>query len=101
MFGWSSWASQLVVLNLAIFLFCGVGHTLAKPLHFTVSFPVSQADQSIDGRLLLLLSNDPSDEPRMQINDSTRSQMVFGVDVDGMRPGQEINVDETAFGYPV
>ena len=24
----------------------------------------------LDGRLLLLLSNDPSDEPRMQINDT-------------------------------
>jgi len=101
MFGWRSWAGQLIVLNLAIVLFCGVGHAQGKPPHFTVSFPVSQSNQSIDGRLLLLLSNDPSDEPRMQINDSTRSQMVFGVDVDGMRPGQEIAVDETAFGYPV
>src|SRR5215813_9398426 len=101
MFGWCSWATQLIVINLSIFLYCNQGYTQAKPTHFTVSFPASQSDQPIDGRLLLLLSNDPSDEPRMQINDSTRSQMVFGVDVDGMKPGQEIAVDETAFGYPV
>jgi hypothetical protein len=83
--------------------FCSVAWGTLKRSHriLAVSFPVSQSNQSIDGRLLLLLSNDLSDEPRMQINDSTRSQMVFGVDVDGMRPGQEITVDETAFGYPV
>jgi len=50
---------------------------------------------------LLLLSNDPSDEPRMQINDSPRSQMVFGVDVEAMRPGQSVIVNDSAFGYPV
>jgi hypothetical protein len=34
-------------------------------------------------RALAALSNDPSAEPRMQIDDTPRSQMVFGVTVDG------------------
>lgn len=37
----------------------------------------------------------------MQINDTPSTQMVFGVDVDGLRPGQAAIVDEHAFGYPV
>ena len=37
----------------------------------------------------------------MQIDDSPRSQMVFGVDVDGMHPGQSIMVDDSASGYPL
>ena len=36
----------------------------------TVSFPASRSDKPLDGRVLLLLSNDPSDEPRMQIDDT-------------------------------
>ena len=54
----------------------------------SVSFPASPSAQPLDGRLLLLLSNDPSEEPRMQINDTPKSQMVFGVTVDGWKPGR-------------
>ncbi len=54
----------------------------------------------LDGRLLLLLSNDPSDEPRMQIDDTLKSQMVFGVTVDGWKPGEPVVVGDNAKGYP-
>jgi hypothetical protein len=54
----------------------------------------------LDGRLLLLLSNDSSDEPRMQINDTPRSQNVFGVTLDGEKPGSVVIVDDSAVGYP-
>ena len=30
-----------------------------------------------------------------------RTQMVFGMDVDGMKPGQPLSVDDSAIGYPV
>jgi hypothetical protein len=68
---------------------------------FSVSFPKSRSSEPIDGRLLLVISNDPSAEPRMQINDSPRSQMLFGVDVDGMKPDSAVVVEDQAFGYPV
>ena len=68
---------------------------------FSVAFSKARAEQPIDGRLLLVLSTDPSAEPRLQIDDSPRTQMVFGMDVDQMRPGQAVMVDESAFGYPV
>jgi len=51
--------------------------------------------------MLLLLSTDPSAEPRMQIDDTPRSQMVFGVTVDGLAPGAAATVDAKAFGYPI
>jgi len=66
----------------------------------TVVFPVSRSDKPLDGRLLLLLSNDPSDEPRMQIDDTPKSQMVFGVTVDGWKPGEPITIGDNARGYP-
>ena len=62
-------------------------HASDKRAAFSVSFTQAQSEQPIDGRLLLLLSTDPSGEPRMQINDSPQTQMIFGMDVDAMRPG--------------
>ena len=67
----------------------------------TISFPASASAKPLDGRVLLLLSTDPSDEPRMQINDSPRSQLVFGTTVDGLAPGQPVVITGTAHGYPI
>ena len=68
---------------------------------FTITFPKEVSAQSLDGRLLLCLSTDPSDEPRNQIDDTMRSQIVFGLNVDGWQPGQPAVVDATAWGYPI
>lgn len=67
----------------------------------TVSFPGSVSSKPLDGRVLFLLSNDPSDEPRMQIDDTPRSQMIFGVTVDGLKPGEAVTIDKSAAGYPI
>jgi hypothetical protein len=75
-----------------------VAHASAQTI--TVSFPAARSEMPLDGRLLLLLSNDPSDEPRMQIDDSPKSQMVFGVTVDGWKPGEPIAIGDNAQGYP-
>lgn len=48
----------------------------------------------------IILSNNDSAEPRFQINDGLNGQLVFGIDVESMQPGQEILIDETAFGFP-
>ena len=83
---------------LALLLLCSVA---ASAQSFTVTFPKERSAQPLDGRLLLLLSTDPSDEPRNQINDTPRSQIVFGITVDGWKPGQPMTVDATAWGYPM
>jgi hypothetical protein len=68
---------------------------------FSVTFPREVSAQPLDGRLLLVLSTDPSDEPRNQIDDTLRSQMIFGLTVDGWQPGKAAVVDATAWGYPI
>ncbi len=73
-----------------------------KAPEFALSIPAERSGgQPLDGRMLLLLSTDPSAEPRMQISLSPNTQMVFGVDVDSLPPGQIVTVDEQAYGYPV
>jgi hypothetical protein len=66
----------------------------------TVLFPASRSASPLDGRVLLLLSNDSSAEPRMQIDDTPKSQMVFGLTVDGWKPGEPLAIGDNAQGYP-
>ena len=73
----------------------------ASSLRFVVSFPETSSRDPLDGRMLLLVSTDAAKEPRLQINEDLNTQQVFGVDVDGLRPGQDTIVDASAFGYPL
>ncbi|MBZ0245455.1 MAG: hypothetical protein K8H85_05885 [Cyclobacteriaceae bacterium] len=70
-------------------------------LKFAISFTQEMSDQAQDGRLLIMLANNNEREPRFQINEGLKAQLVFGVDVEGMQPGDKIVIDETAFGFPI
>ena len=78
-----------------------VGSAAAQTQTLTVIFPASAHTGPVDGRVLFLLSNDTSAEPRMQIDGTPRSQMVFGVTVDGLKPGEPVAITDAATGYPV
>jgi hypothetical protein len=73
----------------------------SAPLRVAVSFPESVASTPLDGRMLLLVSTDGSQEPRFQIGDNDRTQQVFGIDVEGLRPGQDSVFDSAVHGYPL
>jgi Putative esterase len=73
----------------------------AAQVRFGVSFPAERSKTPVDGRLLLLLSTNGDAEPRFQVGDGAATQLVFGVDVDGLAPGQEAVIDASAFGYPL
>ena len=68
---------------------------------FNVSFPKEVSAQPLDGRLLLVLSTNAGEEPRNQVDISPRTQIVFGVTVDGWKPGEAAVVDAGASGYPI
>ena len=69
-------------------------------LRFALSVPASRGAAPLDGRMLVILSTDSSAEPRLQITDNDRSQQIFGVGVDALRPGAEAIIDGSALGYP-
>ena len=100
----SSHSSWCVLLQ-GILMFALTASTLhaqqAPSYRFAVSFPSARNATPLDGRLLLILSTDPSTEPRLQVNNSVRTQMIFGLDVDALQPGQSVTLDDAAFGYPV
>ncbi len=55
----------------------------------------------LDGRLLLMISNDPSREPRFQIADGPATQIAFGIDVNGLAPGTEVIFGGGVRGWPI
>ncbi len=68
---------------------------------FIVRFGPDVSSQPLDGRLLVILSTQKDGEPRFQIAQNVRTQQIFGVDVEGLAPGQGAVVDEKALGYPL
>lgn len=84
-------------------LFAAAPDALAQgKLRVAVSFPAELSRQPLDGRLLLLISKDDAREPRFQLSEtSLDSQQVFGIDVEGMNPGEEKFFDASVLGYPL
>jgi hypothetical protein len=74
----------------------------AGPLRFAVSFPATRSEQPLDGRVLLFITDDGKTEPRTQTDQyrANSTRPIFGVDVDGLRPGQPVYIDERVVGWP-
>ncbi len=80
-------------------------HAGAEPgeclVRFELSFPAQAGRTSLDGRMLLMISTSDDEEPRFQINDGPDTQLVFGIDVEDLRPGEPAVFDAAVFGYPL
>jgi hypothetical protein len=66
----------------------------------TVRLPAATGGAPIDGRLLLVVSTDPKAEPRFQVTADAKTQQIFGLDVEGWRPGETRTFDADVLGYP-
>jgi len=89
----------------------------AAALRFSVTLPTSaeatagKPSVSIDGRLLVMIAKLPNGltaeasaaavEPRFQINDGVSGQLIFGLDLDGAKPGSTVMLDGSAIGFPL
>ncbi len=85
-----------------VFVGWAFGPRTMSPLGFAFSFPTTRSLQPLDGRVLLFISDDGKTEPRTQTDhyraNSTRP--IFGVDVDGLKPGENVVVDNSIVGWP-
>jgi len=70
-------------------------------VRFSVRYEAASEKGPLDGRILIMLSKDPKEEPRLQIRGDLRSQQVFGMDVEGWKPGQPALLPDDALGFPV
>ena len=87
---------------LAIFILCLCASCQqGSELLFHLSFPEERSSEPLDGRLLLLISDNESDEPRFQVNRNDDTQLIFGTDVESLAPGEAATIDSGASGYPL
>jgi hypothetical protein len=96
-------SSLIIVTTVIVLLLSGYSDAGNKPgqLRFGILFTKELSKEPLDGRVLLMVSTDPSTEPRFQISDGPDTQLIFGVDVDGLKPGEVAVVDQKVFGYPL
>ncbi len=81
---------------------CAFGQAKSSKLRFEIGFPASQSAEALDGRVLLAISKEEKPEPRFLIDEEEpKSQQLFGIDVDGLKPGAAAVIDASALGYPV
>ncbi|MGB5460884.1 MAG: alpha/beta hydrolase-fold protein, partial [Eudoraea sp.] len=79
---------------------CQSAEEKTSDIAIKVSFSDNVSSRAQDGRLLLMLSTNNEDEPRFQINSGLKTQVVFGMNVDGMAPNVEQTFDASNFGFP-
>jgi hypothetical protein len=70
-------------------------------MRFVVTFAGAQSKDALDGRLLLMISSQAGEEPRFQVTDGPGTQLIFGIDVDALKPGGEAIVDAGVLGFPI
>ena len=64
-------------------------------------FPTEHYEETLDGRLIVLISKDIETEPRFQLRDDSKTCQGFGMDVEDWKPGKAMQFDMEAFGYPI
>ena len=97
-----------VLVALAVGLTDSAPAAQGGTLRFSVTVPASAkatvgkpgVAELLDGRLLVMIAKDPrGGEPRFQINHGVTGQLIFGVDVNGLKPGTAATVDGSAIGF--
>ena len=72
------------------------------PLRIGVSCARDLDPGPLTGRMLLMISDNAAEEPRFQISSRNEdAQLIFGIDVDGLKPGESAIFDSGVFGYPL
>ncbi len=94
--------------NLSLFLMvcsfligCQSNTEQTSKIAINISFSEKIITKKLDGRLLLMLSNNSENEPRFQIGEGLNKQLIFGKNVENLTPGEQITFNEKEFGYPV
>ena len=90
----------LIPLSFIIFQSCAIKEKQEEVI-IEVSFSESTGLKALDGRLLLMLSNNNEKEPRFQISDGPKGQLIFGKNVDGLKSGETIQFNSEDFGFPL
>ena len=95
--------SRLALALAAAFALAGLSVSAQT---ITVRVPASAfpgGTSTLTGHLMVVFAKhtDADEEPRDQVEEQYTSAQAFGVDVDGLKPGGEVTIDNTTAGYPL
>lgn len=89
------------VFFLPFVLFVACKSSNVQTTTFQITFSEEVLNKALDGRLMLLFSNNNNEEPRFQITHGPQSQLVYGMNVADVKPGQTVKFDLESFGFPI
>ena len=73
----------------------------ARGFHFEIVVPASVESKRLDGRVLLIVARTNETAPMNQVGRGLTSQPLFGIDVEGLKPGQPAVIDGATRGWPL
>jgi len=84
-------ARWLIFVWIVSFFSCSLG---PDTLEFRVQFTQDVSEESISGRVFVMLDDDANSNPMFS------EKIIFAVDVNAWMPGDEVVLDEKAMGFP-
>ena len=90
---------KLVLLFICLSLYNCKTETKPK-LTVNVVLSDSLSAKQLDGRLLLILSDNNESEPRFQVGEGLNAQPIFGMNVENWSGEKEFSFDDSVFGFP-
>ena len=74
--------------------------SFASPV-FQVKFAAAARSEAVDGRLIVIVSKSSEGEPRSHVGMGLDTAQIFGMDVDGWKPGELVRMDGSTPGDPL
>jgi len=90
------------VYFLSFFILLSCQKNIIEKSNFAIKVSISEkvSTKNLNGRLLLMISNNDEKEPRFQINSGQETQMIFGMNVSDLSADSQVTFDQNIFGYP-
>ena len=88
----------LLALVIALFGCNGATESRTPGPRFEISFAAPVSEEPLTGRMFLVFSDRPEPEPRLQVG--RYGPPLFGVDFDGLAPGEAVVIDADTLGWP-
>src|SRR5215472_17030135 len=93
--------TRYLLVLLAVVVGCRVQSPAGSALQVAVTFPSSLHADPITGRMFVLIAHDSGTEPRIVAGGFSIDVTMYGVDVNGLRPGEAAVISDTTPGYPL
>lgn len=77
------------------------GQSTATELEFAVSFTESLDVESLDGRIILIVTDREEPEPRFQVSAGIDAAQVFGLDVEAFESDSTAVIGSDVLGFPL